>query len=68
MKLLATYTLDDHARFDIALSDLETKEPVHHLPYSAGEQDDMPLMQIAREWAAQHNHEITEIDSTQLHA
>lgn len=66
MNLLATYTLDEHDRFDIALSNLETHEAIHHLPYAAGEQDDLPLIDIAREWATRNGHQITEIDITQL--
>jgi hypothetical protein len=68
MKLIARYTLDTESRFDIHLLEIETDEVINVIPYSAGEQADHPLMELAREWAAQHNHEITEIDSTQLHA
>jgi hypothetical protein len=66
MNLLATYTLDANDRFDITLTDLETQETIHHLPYTAGAQHDLPLIDIARAWAADNNHEITEIDYSHL--
>lgn len=66
MNLLATYTLDDHDRFDIHLTDIETHEALNVIAHSDGSDQDLPLIDIARAWAERHGHTIAEIDYTHL--